>query len=656
MQILLRNIFFTALLLVILFFSMKCGSSPENKTYKNLASEVKYVGMEACIKCHSNIHETFIQTGMGKSFGLATKAKSSARFSPNEMIHDSYLNFSYHPFWQNDSMKIMEFRSEGNDTIFKRTETVNYIVGSGQHTNSHIFNTHGYLHQMPMTFYTQKGKWDLPPGFENGESSRFSRKIGLECMSCHNSYPDFIMGSENKFNKVPGGINCERCHGPGEIHVKEKTAGITVDVKKEIDYSIVNPAKLPVDLQFDVCQRCHLQGNTVLKEGKTFFDFRPGMKLSDVMTTFLPKYENSEDDFIMASHADRLKQSKCFIKSAESSDKNHFTCITCHNPHISVKVTDNEVFTAACKNCHGNNIKLVCSENEEARSKVQNNCVACHMQKSGAIDIPHVRITDHFIRKPVKKQDTSGIKKFIGLFAINEKNPASHVMAEAYMNQFEKFDHKLFLLDSAKKYLPDNTTSEIRTNLPLLIRLYFLKNDFSKVISYASKFHPDSLLKMLNKPSYSNADAWTCYRIGESCLDLGKPFNAFPFLKKACELAPYNMDFQNKYAGCLLSLNKKEEAENIYEKIISEDPEFAPAYCNLGFIYFLGHEFVLAEKNYDQSLSLDPDYEIALYNKVQLYITKNENKKAASILSEMIKKNPKNEKAEMILKRIKKTI
>jgi hypothetical protein len=48
----------------------------------------------------------------------------------------------------------------------------------------------------------------------------------------------------------------------------------------------VNPGKLPIDLQFDVCQRCHLQGNTVLKEGKSFLDFKPGMRLSDHMTLF----------------------------------------------------------------------------------------------------------------------------------------------------------------------------------------------------------------------------------------------------------------------------------------------------------------------------------------------------------------------------------
>jgi hypothetical protein len=49
----------------------------------------------------------------------------------------------------------------GKDTVHQRFEKVSYIVGSGQHTNSHIININGYLHQAPITFYTQKGKWDL---------------------------------------------------------------------------------------------------------------------------------------------------------------------------------------------------------------------------------------------------------------------------------------------------------------------------------------------------------------------------------------------------------------------------------------------------------------------------------------------------------------
>ena len=176
-------------------------------------------GMETCRECHSSIYDSFIQTGMGKSFDKASAHKSSGDFSKHKPVYDKFHDFYYLPFWDKDSLRIMEYRLEGKDTIHKRIETVSYIVGSGQHTNSHIMNTFGYLNQMPMTFYTQKGVWDLPPGFENGGNTRFNRLIGLECMSCHNSYPQFIKGSENRYDFVDKGIGCERCHEIGRAHV-----------------------------------------------------------------------------------------------------------------------------------------------------------------------------------------------------------------------------------------------------------------------------------------------------------------------------------------------------------------------------------------------------------------------------------------------------
>ena len=170
---------------ISIIFCTACSpkkSAIENLPYASLNDSTSYVGIQTCRKCHEDKFETFIKTGMGKSFDLATHNKSSAVFSSHALINDTNNNLSYFPFWQQDSLKVIEFRRNGKDTVFKRIETIKWIVGSGQHTNSHLMNVNGYVYQAPMTFYTQKKKWDLPPGFENGFSSRFSRKIGLECI------------------------------------------------------------------------------------------------------------------------------------------------------------------------------------------------------------------------------------------------------------------------------------------------------------------------------------------------------------------------------------------------------------------------------------------------------------------------------------------
>jgi tetratricopeptide (TPR) repeat protein len=647
--------------------------------YKNHHDSAKYIGINTCKLCHQSIYNSFMNTGMGKSFDVASQQKSAGDYHTS-VIQDKIGDFYYKAFWKNDSLRFLEYRLQGRDTIYKRLETVNYIIGSGQHTNSHIQSVNGYLNQMPMTFYTQKKTWDLPPGFENGHNSRFIRKIGLECMSCHNSYPDFVLGSENKYRSVEKGIGCERCHGPGSIHVAERSTGSKIDTANYIDYSIVNPAKLSIERQFDICQRCHLQGNTVLKEGKSFYDFKPGMKLSDYMTVFLPKYKNADDEFIMASHADRLKQSKCFIKSLEKSKdtkslrpyKEALTCVTCHNPHVSVRETNKEVFNDACRSCHYEGTKgiggtkgmqnlsnLTCSDISVIRNskfKIQN-CVGCHMPSSGSIDIPHVSVHDHYIRKPsrqgVTKKDKQVLKEFIGLYAINEKNPSAFIKAKAYLNQYEKFEPRSYYLDSAALYLKDKTDTELKANLEPLVQLYFIKQNFAQIISYVNRLTDAYLLRSkLTITSYSNENAWTCYRIAEAFYSTGNTTRAIVYFKKAVSLAPLGLEFKNKLGSALASNGQLAEAEKQYVEILQEFPKHVSALTNLGFLKLQRGDVMNSQTLYFKALALDPDYEPLLLNIAGLYAYKKDFKQSKQYLERILKRNPNNIQAKQALAQV----
>jgi len=634
--------------------------STDSLIYLNHSDSAKYVGINTCKTCHQNIYNTFIKTGMGQSFDRATKIKSKAEFT-NPHFYDAFNQMHYNAQFINDSLYIHEYRLNKKDTTFSRQEQVNFIVGSGQHTNSHIQNVNGYLNQMPMTFYTQKKKWDLPPGFENGVNTRFSRKIGLECMSCHNAFPKFVEGSENKFESVPQGIDCERCHGPGSIHVQQKQNGILIDTSKYIDYSIVNPAKLSIEAQFDVCQRCHLQGNTILKEGKSFLDFKPGQKLSDYMTVFLPKYSHADKDFIMASHADRLKQSACFIKSAEKIQQkslkpyqNAMTCITCHNPHVSVKETNKEVFNQACLNCHGKTAEaknVLVTTHQKNKILKTGDCVSCHMPISGSTDIPHVSVHDHYIRKPISEKEKNQIKTFLGLYAVNEKNPDAITKAKAYINQYEKFEAKTFYLDSAEKLIKN---CKSQTCLGLKIQLYFIQQNFAKVIQLLeSNENNKQVENLFARKSLDNLDAWTCYRIGESYLSLNKTENALPWLKKAVKLAPYNLEFRNKLATVYASMNQITEAEKEWNFIMKENPKLITAYTNLGYIKLNQGMSAEAFRLFSIGVKLDPDNESLLLNLAAYYLSQNNKNMAIKNLQHILNVNPKNTKAKNALMQLK---
>ena len=649
-------------------FCTKKNNREQNESdllYGNLHDTVKYVGMTSCRQCHENIYETYIHTGMGSSIDLASREKSSAVYNQRSLIFDKYRNFWYKPFWKDDSLNILEFRLEGKDTIYKRVETITYIVGSGQHTNSHIMETNGYLNQVPATFYTQKKHWDLPPGFEDGYNTRFSRLIGLECMSCHNSYPKMVLGSENKYTHIPNGIDCERCHGPGELHVKEKSEGKMVDIATRVDYSIVNPAKLPIDLQFDVCQRCHIQGNAVLKEGKSFFDFRPGMGLSEVMDVYMPVHKGAEDEFIMASHAERLKQSPCYIQTTEKVQKgdlkpagplrpykNALTCVTCHDPHVSVTLTGMETFNNACSSCHSNEKTNGCTMGLKERiAKNGNDCNACHMPRSGTIDIPHVMTTDHYIRKPMKKEEINKVKEFVTLAAINNPSPDRISKGRAFINYFEKFEKNPAFLDSARYYFPDDNLTSLKENIYDLIRISYLKNDFIGLIKI---FEQSGLV--LNKKSYDNRDAWTAYRVAEAYAAAGNNSSALIYFEKAATLAPFYTEFLFKYGNALLSAGRTSKSKKVYEQLLREYPKHAPALSNLGYYYFaFENNAEKALQLYNKALALDPDYELALLNKAGLFISTKQFTEARKVLNQILKNNPENYQAKAALESLKLT-
>ncbi len=611
---------------------------------------IHYVGMQTCRTCHESVYETFIQTGMGQSFHTADRQKSAADFRPGHaLVYDKALDFYYKPYFIGDSLYITEFRVSGGDTVHKRTEHINYIVGSGQHTNSHMYSSNGYLYQAPITFYTQKQQWDFAPGFGNGDKTRFGRLIESECMTCHNGYPEFVPQSQNKYTALKNGIDCERCHGPGSLHVSNKQNGIMVDTAKGPDYSIVNPRRLPVELQNNVCQRCHLQGVSVLNDGKTFFDFRPGMHLAEMENVFMPQYKGADDKMIMASHVERMKKSACYVVS------NNMSCITCHNPHISVKFTPRTQYLNACQKCHGGgewtatvlgNIHPVssnqktCTEKPAVRAAKGNDCATCHMPHNSSIDIPHVAITDHYIRKrPMAVAEKAKITEFLGLRCFNNDHPDAITVGRAYMEFYERFTQRRGLLDSALLYLNKAQAAEaLQKQNRDYIRLYFLLEDYGKVVGYAAQLQPAQI-----------TDAWAAYRIGESYLKTDRAQAALPWYERAVKLMPYALDFQNKYGTCLITLNNLEAAQKVFTFIVAENPKYMLGNSNLGFIYMQQGAKTLAYDYLNRAYELDPDNEQTLINLAVWHHSNGTNDKARKYLLELLKRHPENEQARAMV-------
>src|SRR5439155_2302859 len=133
----------------------------------------------------------------------------------------------------------------------------------GNHARTFLHrNAQGRLIELPVSWYAEKGgTWAMSPGYDRPRHQDFRRAISYECMFCHNAYPgsNATVGdahSEAVFpEKLPEGIDCQRCHGPGSAHVQAASTRASLD---QIRGAIVNPARLGRDRQLETCMQCHL--------------------------------------------------------------------------------------------------------------------------------------------------------------------------------------------------------------------------------------------------------------------------------------------------------------------------------------------------------------------------------------------------------------
>ncbi|RYZ48673.1 MAG: tetratricopeptide repeat protein, partial [Sphingobacteriales bacterium] len=337
---------------------------------------------------------------------------------------------------------------------------------------------------------------------------------------------------------------------------------------------------------------------------------------------------------IMASHVERMKKSPCYLNSGKMS------CITCHDPHVSVKFTPRKQYLDACNSCHGGKEQVHCTELPAVRAKNNDDCVSCHMPHNGSIDIPHVAVTDHFIRaKPVSNQEQSRIRAFLGLKSFNNDKVDPITTGRAYMEFFERYNPNKGLIDSALFYL-DKEKSREQTEKQNrdYIRAYFLLNDYQKVVDAAGNTPPESI-----------RDAWAAYRIGESWFQLQQPEKALPWYKRAADIWKFSLDFQSKYGICLLSLGRQDEASKVFRFILAENENHVAANTNLGFVLMQQGQQTMAFEYIRKAQLLDPDHEQNLINLAVWYHNNKADAQAKKTLLHLIRRHPQNAQAKAML-------
>ena len=653
----------------------------EKYYYLNLDKDVKYVGDDNCKSCHLEIHENFHKTGMGRSLYKPSASNEIEDFENENVVYDKKSDYYYKVIKKGGDYYQVEFRKDKDGNITHELEKkIEYVIGSGNNTRSYLYSENGFFFEMPVSWYSEKAKWDMSPGYEKF-NLRFSRPIIEECMNCHNSYTGFQEFSENRFDPhLKEGIGCERCHGPGELHVLRETDknNLFESLDKDtIDRTIVNPADLPLDEKLSVCFQCHLQGDVrVFTDGKKQSDFRPGMKLEDVRTVYVQD-DIQKGDFKVASHAARMILSDCFIKSDGG-----MTCITCHDPHVPVESVSNEYFNGKCMSCHSTESLTVSKLRDEHSST--GNCVSCHMKQGGTSDVLHVNFTDHWIRKESgmnESADKSKIKSNrIKLKDIVNENDEFAIMnlGIAYVTYFETKNQDPEYLRNAVPLLEQDLKKfpEHKNGLYNLGLAYFRLGRTDEAISVYQKLvtiDPGNApayfqlgtayekAKIFPKAMESYQASLTIYpdnikvlnSLGNLFYNNGKIGDALAAYTLALNLNSGNVNVLNNLGDInLYKLKNTNAARDLLVKAVELDPEYLPALNNLGNYYFITEDIEKAEDIFNVILTKDPSNLLAMGNLAVIYEGRGEKEKAKTMLGKVLKINPGDPRAIQMLENL----
>ena len=338
----------------------------------------------------------------------------------------------------NDGVSRMERHQIGFDGKIANafSAPIDYWFGSGNHARSYFSRTNrGELIELPITWYSENGgSWAMSPGYDSASHAGFSRKATYRCMFCHNAYPAMATGADRMDNgtefpvNLPQGIDCQRCHGPGQSHV---TAAVGGRPATELASLIVNPARLPLGRRDEVCYPCHLEPTSMnlpsylTVYGRGVFSYVPGQPLDQYIRYFDHAPATGHDDkFEFTGAPYRLRKSKCFTASA-----GNLTCITCHDPHEPEKSQSIARANAACVNCHSGGDRSVAALRLNQAHPSSGECVSCHMPERRPSDAIHVSVTDHYIQRNPPVDATAAAQSPVELNSANTPPYRGEVVA-----------------------------------------------------------------------------------------------------------------------------------------------------------------------------------------------------------------------------------
>ncbi|MEP6731825.1 MAG: tetratricopeptide repeat protein [bacterium] len=569
-------------------------------SFRNVDAPTAYVGDSACASCHATEASVYRQHYMSQSFhkwAPGTRVETPL----DKPLLNTASGYSYSVVDDKGQLYQVERAiGVGASRTHELRRRMDYVMGSGHVARTYFTEENGRLFQLPLTWYRDHG-WDFSPGYATS-NGRFDRVLPDRCIACHSSYPKPAPYLEGKYAELRPGIGCERCHGPGALHVKERTTAVHRD--SAFDRTIVNPARLPLERRMDVCEQCHVHtAVSVPREGKDAFSYMPSQPLRDQWAFF--KVSGGID---IVSHADRLRQSKCFIATRNTARP--LECATCHNPHQPPPVQ--QARNLPCQSCHNSAAleKRLASSASLKDHAASSDCVSCHMPKVQERAVPHGSFTEHWIRVASRAptKPTAATTFGNGLIEPFFERDKTGTEAEVYRGMggilYATLNTNGGVLSEAAAALDralggDTTRGDANFLLGVAYQQLGKTDDAIRALEPAVR--SDS-----NRPDRLRALAQEYERAGRAPADISHLY------QRALAQQPALAWVRADYATWLQSQGMRTDAEKAYRAAVAEQPSLTTAWFNLGTLLAEEGKAGEATNAFRAAVHLDPSLAQAL--------------------------------------------
>jgi tetratricopeptide (TPR) repeat protein len=339
-----------------------------------------YVGAERCAPCHRDIYKAVLSSRHAQSFYRGDQLQTL--HLPDHPLEDPGDPEVTHAFQRTGDQLRIETRRR--DRVYQCV--IDYAFGTHDRYLTMVGrDEEGEYRAARLSFYHSPlgSGWDISAGDtpKTGGALGFlgrpieARQGAVRCLYCH--VTNVRGGTERSGpESADPGIGCERCHGPGQNHVRAVESQFP---EMAIAASTLSPASSLARL----CSECH--------------------------TLHSPEVEAKvprTDPIWHRSPGVSFTWSRCVTTSGDT-----FNCLTCHDPHRGVE-TSTSYYENKCLSCHRSSAptKASTEANSPPTELVQapsaatvcpvnsaRGCLECHMPRVQN-DLLHIPLTDHYIR------------------------------------------------------------------------------------------------------------------------------------------------------------------------------------------------------------------------------------------------------------------